>query len=166
MSAHSVSSSISYGGVTEPCAVVLFGASGDLAKRKVIPALFDLAAHDSLGSRYSVVGFARTPMSDETFRDVAGEAAKTISEGGPIDPDKWNEFAANLFYSPGITADQPAYTELARRLTELDAKYNLCGNRIFYLSTPPEVYTDIIEQLGRAGLSRPCNSKAWVRIVI
>jgi len=56
--------------------------------------------------------------------------------------------------------------QLARRLTELDAKYNLCGNRIFYLSTPPEVYADIIEQLGRAGLSRPCNPEAWVRIIV
>jgi glucose-6-phosphate 1-dehydrogenase len=166
MSAHSVSSSISYGGVTEPCAVVLFGASGDLAKRKVIPALFDLAAHDSLGERYSIVGFARTAMNDETFRNVAGEAAKTISEAGPVDPANWNDFAANLFYSPGDYGDQQAYAELSRRLNELDAKYNLCGNRIFYLSTPPEVYADIIEQLGRAGLSRPCNQKAWVRIII
>src|SRR5215468_11326570 len=91
--AESFSSDISYGGATEPCAMVLFGASGDLAKRKVMPALFDLAAHDSLGERYSIVGFARTPMNDETFRNVAGEAAKTISEGGPVDSSKWNDFA-------------------------------------------------------------------------
>src|SRR5438094_8607569 len=82
-----------YGGASEPCAIVLFGASGDLAKRKVIPALFDLAAHDSLGSRYSIVGFARTPMTDESFRTTAGEAAKTISEGAPVDPGKRNEFS-------------------------------------------------------------------------
>jgi glucose-6-phosphate 1-dehydrogenase len=164
--AEAASSHVSYGGATEPCAIVLFGASGDLAKRKVIPALFDLAAHDSLGERYSVVGFARTPMTDESFRSTAGEAAKTISEGGPIDPAKWNEFAANLFYSPGDYGDQEAYAKLSRRLTELDASHDLCGNRIFYLSTPPEVYADIIEQLGRAGLSRPCNPKAWVRIII
>ena len=130
------SSSI-YGTTAEPCSVILFGASGDLAKRKVIPALFDLAAHDSLGTRYSIVGFARTPMTDEAFRTTAGQAAKTISEGGPVDPAKWNEFASNLFYSPGAYNDQQAYAELARRLTELDANYNLCGNRIFYLSTPP-----------------------------
>jgi glucose-6-phosphate 1-dehydrogenase len=159
-------SNISYGGATEPCAIVLFGASGDLAKRKVIPALFDLAAHDSLGERYSVVGFARTPMTDESFRNTAGEAAKTISEGGPIDPAKWNAFANNLFYSAGDYGDQEAYSRLSKRLTELDASHDLCGNRIFYLSTPPEVYADIIEQLGRAGLSRPCNPKAWVRIIV
>jgi glucose-6-phosphate 1-dehydrogenase len=166
MSGDGVPSGGSYGGATEPCAIVLFGASGDLAKRKVIPALFDLATHDSLGERYSIVGFARTPMTDESFRQTAGEAAKTISEGGPIDPSKWNEFAHNLFYSAGDYGDQDAYVRLSKRLTDLDASHNLCGNRIFYLSTPPEVYADIIEQLGRAGLSRPCNPKAWVRIIV
>ena len=166
MAAESVPSNLSFGGASEPCAIVLFGASGDLAKRKVIPALFDLAAHDSLGSRYSIVGFARTPMTDESFRTTASDAAKTISESGPVDPAKWNEFAANLFYSAGDYGDQEAYARLSKRLTELDASHNLCGNRIFYLSTPPEVYADIIEQLGRAGLSRPCNPKAWVRIIV
>jgi glucose-6-phosphate 1-dehydrogenase len=166
MAAEPVSSNISYGGASEPCAIVLFGASGDLAKRKVIPALFDLAAHDSLGERYSIVGFARTAMTDESFRNTAGEAAKTISEGGPVDPVKWNEFASNLFYSAGDYGDQEAYARLAKRLSELDESHNLCGNRIFYLSTPPEVYAGIIEQLGRAGLSRPCNAKAWVRIIV
>jgi glucose-6-phosphate 1-dehydrogenase len=166
MAADPFASAVSFRSATDPCAVVLFGASGDLAKRKVIPALFDLAAHNSLGSRYAIVGFARTPMTDEAFRANAGEAAKTMSEGGPIDSAKWDEFAGNLFYSPGDYGDQQAYAELARRLGELDAKNNLCGNRIFYLSTPPDVYAHIIEQLGRAGLSRPSNAKAWVRIII
>ena len=87
----------------EPCAVVFFGASGDLAKRKVIPAMFDLAVHQSLGPRYAIVGFARTPMSDEDFRASLGEAAKSISEVGPIDPKQWDAFAANLHYSQGDT---------------------------------------------------------------
>ena len=82
-----------YGGTAEPCAVVLFGASGDLAKRKVIPAMFDLATHNSLGPRYAIVGFARTPMTDESFRASTGEAAKTMSELGPVDPKQWDDFA-------------------------------------------------------------------------
>ncbi len=70
-------------------------ASGDLAKRKVLPAMYDLAQHNSLGERYGIVGFARTPMTNESFRNrVAGEAAKTISEVGPIDPAKWDTFAS------------------------------------------------------------------------
>src|SRR5882757_7874541 len=76
-------------GNAEPCTVVLFGASGDLAKRKVIPAMFDLASHKALGPVYAIVGFARTPMNDESFRSSLGDAAKTMSEVGPIDPKEW-----------------------------------------------------------------------------
>ena len=139
-----------YGTTAEPCTVVLFGASGDLAKRKVIPAMFDLAQHDSLGERYAIVGFARTPMTDDSFRATIGEAAKTISEVGPIEPAKWNEFASNLYYSAGEYGGQNFYARLAERLDQIDAEKKLGGNRLFYLSTPPEVYPDIVEQLGRA----------------
>ncbi len=97
-----------YGGMAEPCAVVLFGASGDLAKRKVIPAMFDLANHNSLGSRYVIVGFARTPMSDENFRATTGEAAKTMSEIGPVDPKTVGRSLPLIF----ITA--PAITRIRR----------------------------------------------------
>jgi glucose-6-phosphate 1-dehydrogenase len=155
-----------YGGVAEPCAIVLFGASGDLAKRKVIPAMFDLAQYKSLGDRYAIVGFSRTPMTDESFRGTVGEAAKTISEVGPIDPAKWSEFSSNLYYSPGEYGDPNSYAQLAKRLSELDKEKNLGGNRLFYLSTPPEVYRDIVEQLGKAGLAKCCNPNSWTRIII
>src|SRR5260370_24643079 len=144
-----------YGGVVEPCTVVLFGASGDLAKRKVIPAMYDLAIHNGLGPRYAIVGFARTPMSDDAFRTTLGEAAKSISEVGPIDSKQWDDFASNLYYSLGDYSDSQAYAQLARRLAELESAKNLGGNRLFYLSTPPAVYPDIVEQLVRAGLARP-----------
>jgi glucose-6-phosphate 1-dehydrogenase len=155
-----------YGTTADPCAVILFGASGDLAKRKVIPAMYDLAQHDSLGERYSIVGFARTPMTDDFFRTTIGEAAKTISEVGPIDPAKWNEFSSNLYYSAGEYGDPNSYAQLAKRLAEIDKEKNLGGNRLFYLSTPPEVYPNIVEQLGRAGLAKPANPNSWVRIII
>jgi len=155
-----------YGGIAEPCAIVLFGASGDLAKRKVIPAMYDLAQNDSLGERYAILGFARTPMTDDSFRGTVGEAAKTISEVGPIDPAKWDAFASNLFYCPGDYADQNSYAQLAKRLAEIDAEKKLGGNRLFYLSTPPEVYPDIVEHLGQAGLARPSSPDSWVRIII
>ncbi|HXJ07794.1 MAG TPA: glucose-6-phosphate dehydrogenase [Candidatus Acidoferrum sp.] len=158
-----------YGGTAEPCAVVLFGASGDLAKRKVIPAMFDLATHNSLGSRYVIVGFARTPMSDENFRATTGEAAKTMSELGPVDAKQWEDFASCLYYNAGDYSDPQAYVQLGKRLAELEAEKKLSGNRLFYLSTPPEVYPHIVEQLGRAGLSRPsrpASPNTWVRIII
>src|SRR5579863_2263819 len=97
-----------YGGTAEPCAVVLFGASGDLAKRKVIPAMFDLSTHDSLCSHFANMGFTRSPMTDESFRAAAGEAAKTMSELGPVDPKQWNEFAARLYYTSGDYSDAQA----------------------------------------------------------
>src|SRR6266566_4853483 len=159
-------SASAFGGAVEPCTVVLFGASGDLAKRKVIPAMYDLAIHNALGTRYVIVGFARTPMSEDAFRTTLAEAAKSISEVGPIDPKRWNEFASNLYYSPGDYANPEAYTQLAKRLAELDSSKNIGGNRLFYLSTPPEVYPDIVEQLGRAGLARPSASNSWVHIII
>jgi glucose-6-phosphate 1-dehydrogenase len=161
-----IRSSSMYGGVADPCTVVLFGASGDLAKRKVLPAMFDLVQHNALGERYAIVGFARTEMTNESFRSMAGEAAKTISEVGPIDAAKWDEFASNLYYSHGDYSDQNSYAELAKYLQTLDKEKNLGGNRLFYLSTPPEVYPHIVEQLGRAGLARPSNANAWVRIII
>src|SRR5260370_786654 len=140
-----------YGGVVEPCTVVLFGASGDLAKRKVIPAMYDLAIHNALGPRYAILGFARTPMAEDAFRTTLTDAAKSISEVGPIDPQHWDEFASNLYYDPGDYSDSEAYAQLAKRLAELESAKNLGGNRLFYLSTPPEVYPDIVEQLGRGG---------------
>jgi len=155
-----------YGATADSCTVILFGASGDLAKRKVIPAMYDLAQYNSLGACYAIIGFARTPMTDETFRNNVGEAAKTISEVGPIDPQKWSDFAANLSYTAGDYSDPDSYVRLVGRLAELEAAKKLCGNRLFYLSTPPEVYPDIVEQLGRAGLARPNKPNSWVRIII
>ena len=155
-----------YGDVAEPCTVILFGASGDLAKRKVIPAMYDLAIHNSLGARYAILGFARTAMTDEAFRSTVGEAAKSISEVGPIDPKQWDDFASNLYYQSGDYGNPEAYAQLAKRLVEIEAAKNLGNNRLFYLSTPPEVYKDIIEQLGRAGLAKPCSGNCWARIIV
>ena len=166
MAAESNRSGSAYYGVTEPCTVVLFGASGDLAKRKVIPAMYDLAVHNSLGPRYAIVGFARSGMTDDTFRQTAGDAAKTISEVGPIDPKQWGEFASRLYYHQGDYGDPETYSRLAARLKELSERQDLGGNRLFYLSTPPDVYFDIIEQLGRAGLAKPSSPDSWVRIIV
>ena len=151
---------------SEPCTVVLFGASGDLAKRKVIPAMFDLAIHGLLGPQYAIVGYARTPMTDESFRASLGDASKSESEIGPIDPKKWEEFASHLHYQHGEYGKAEDFANLAKRLTDLEGQKDLAGNRLFYLSTPPEVYKDIVEQLGKAGLAKPTSPDSWVRIII
>src|SRR5438270_1494333 len=114
-------------GVNEPVTVVLFGAAGDLAKRKVIPAMYDLAVHNLLGPRYAIVGFARTAMSDDGFRGTAGEAAKSISEVGPIDPKKWGDFASNLHYQNGEYGNADDFKKLAQRLDEISGEKKLGG---------------------------------------
>jgi glucose-6-phosphate 1-dehydrogenase len=105
-------------------------------------------------------------MSDESFRAAAGEAAKTMSEIGPVDAKQWEKFASCLYYQASDYADPQAYEELVKRLAQLEAEKKLGGNRLFYLSTPPEVYPHIVEQLGRAGLARPSSANSWVRIII
>jgi glucose-6-phosphate 1-dehydrogenase len=105
-------------------------------------------------------------MTDDVFRATSEDAAKNISEVGPIDPKNWSEFASRLHYCSGDYGDQESYARLAKRIAEIEEANKLGGNRLFYLSTPPEVYPDIVEQLGRAGLARPSTQNEWVRIII
>ncbi len=150
----------------EPCAIVIFGASGDLARRKLIPALYGLAANGSLAPSFAILGVARTPMSDDAFRAATGQAARQISEIGPVDDQKWRDFARYLFYLSGEYHEAESFQKLAARLQQLDREHGLQGNRLFYLATPPEVYPLAVEQLGRAGLARSPQGKSWVRIVL
>src|SRR6266481_967958 len=103
-------SSSVYGGVAEPCTVVLFGASGDLAKRKVIPAMYDLAIHNGLGPRYAIVGFARTPMSDDAFRTTLGGPRRSIYKIGPIHPKQW-DYLARARRIPGCASSLKSLLE-------------------------------------------------------
>jgi len=148
----------------DPCTIVLFGASGDLTRRKLLPALFDLAWHACLAPRFRLLGFARTKMSDQDFRNGAREAlAKT--DGGKH-ADKLQEFLQQLQYFSGNYDDPESFRLLAKRLEEIDRDGQLCGNRLFYLATPPDVYPHIIKRLGEAGLAKPATDKCWTRIII
>ncbi|HTX14383.1 MAG TPA: glucose-6-phosphate dehydrogenase [Candidatus Baltobacteraceae bacterium] len=146
---------------SDPCAIVMFGASGDLAKRKLLPALFDLAIHSCLAPRFRVVGFARTQMTDEKFRSATDEAL--AKKGGD---SKRPDFLKHLEYFTGDYDDPESYKRLAQHLDEIDQQAQLGGNRLYYLSTPPEVYPHVIEQLGRAGLAKPKSRDSWTRIII
>ncbi len=149
----------------DPCVIVMFGASGDLAHRKLLPALFDLARHGCLAPRFRLLGFARTHMSDDDFRSGAGKDLPKDpgagAQGGPRE-----DFLKQLQYFTGDYDDPESYRRLARRLEELDREGQLAGNRLFYLATPPDVYPHIIQQLGSAGLARPTTDKSWTRIII
>ena len=150
---------------SDPCAIIMFGASGDLARRKLMPALYDLAFHACLAPSFRLLGFARTKMSDDDFRKSAGEFLPKGQEEGADDAKK-SEFLKNLQYFSGNYDDAAAFQDLAKRLEELDKEGGLGGNRLFYLATPPEVYTHVIQQLKKANLTKSKGDKSWTRIII
>jgi glucose-6-phosphate 1-dehydrogenase len=150
---------------SDPCAIIMFGASGDLARRKLMPALYDLAFHSCLAPSFRLMGFARTKMSDDDFRKSAGEFLPKGQEEGADDAKK-SEFLKNLQYFTGDYDDAAAFQNLAKRLEELDKEGGLGGNRLFYLATPPEVYTHVIQQLKKANLTKSKGDKSWTRIII
>src|ERR1700689_4954464 len=150
---------------SDPCAIIMFGASGDLARRKLMPALYDLAFHSCLAPSFRLLGFARTKMSDDDFRKSAGEFLPKGQEEGADDAKK-SEFLKNLQYFTGDYDDAAAFQNLAKRLEELDKEGGLGGNRLFYLATPPEVYTHVIQQLKQANLTKSKGDKSWTRIII
>ncbi|HVA94335.1 MAG TPA: glucose-6-phosphate dehydrogenase [Candidatus Dormibacteraeota bacterium] len=150
----------------DPCTIVIFGASGDLSRRKLVPALYGLAAQDCLARRFAIIGFARTPMTDEAFQQSAIDSVKKFADGGAANDQGCRDFAGALAYVAGNYHHPAAYQKLKRRLEELDRAHKLHGNRMFYLATPPDVYPLIIEQLHKAGLTRNPNGKSWTRIII
>jgi glucose-6-phosphate 1-dehydrogenase len=150
---------------SQPCAIVMFGASGDLAQRKLLPALYDLAFHACLAPRFRLVGFSRTKMDDAEFRRKSAEAL-TKAKAPEANDNRRGEFLEHLQYFAGDYDDPEAFRRLAERLDALDSEAQLGGNRLFYLATPPEIYLKVIEQLGKANLARPKSDKSWTRVII
>ena len=148
----------------EPCTIVIFGASGDLTSRKLMPALFNLFATGSLPEPFSIVGCSRTPLTDKDFRD---RLAAACTAAGETSNASWRKFAANIHYHPVSYDSQPTYVELAAFLKKLDRQKQTQGNRIFYLAVPPALYPVIAEQIGLAGLAdEETDGTGWSRIVV
>src|SRR3954470_22340348 len=137
----------------DPCIIVIFGASGDLAKRKLLPAIFKLVQQRLLPAELAIVGFARTEMSDDDFRSAMREAVSEFSDVKPTDDEVWNSFASHMYYMAGDINNPDDYTRLGSRLEELDRKHNTHGNRLFYLSVAPNFYAQAIRQLGTHGMT-------------
>jgi glucose-6-phosphate 1-dehydrogenase len=149
---------------TEPCVMVIFGATGDLTHRKLLPALYNLALEHPLPAGFSVVGFARRPYNDDIFRQQALESINQYSRQKPVNPQVWDSFASGIYYLQSAFNDPAGYEHLNSLLNQLDQERGTGGNRIFYLSTPPSQYPEIIQRLGAAGLNR--NRKGWTRVII
>ncbi len=150
----------------EPCTIVIFGASGDLTRRKLIPALYTLAVERLLPANLTIVGFARKEQSDEGFRAEMREACQKFARHRPLDEAVWETFAKGLFYQVGDYDDAPSYAALKTRLAELDLARGINGNRVFYLSTPPSNFPVTIAQLGAAGLVSRDGKKPFRRVII
>lgn len=150
----------------EPSVMVIFGASGDLTKRKLLPALYNLRRERLIPPGFGVVGFARSAMDEQQFRDSMLEGVNHFSRSRPVQPSVWQTFADGISYLQADYDDPAAYRKLAALLDQIDRERGTAGNRIFYLATPPSSYSEIIRSLGESGLARPDKPDAWARIVI
>ena len=144
-----------------PCAMVVFGAAGDLTKRKLIPALFNLAKDKLLPDNFAVVGVSVDDLSGDSFRQQVTQFVEQENH----DSDAWRWFSERLYYERGDFADEATYTCLTERLSQVDSRYGTGGNYLFYLATAPKFFAQIVEQLGRHALARE-ESGHWRRVVI
>ncbi len=147
-----------------PCVLVIFGASGDLTGRKLLPALFALEEAQQIGPGFSVVGIARTPKSHDEFRQ---EFRDSIAEERGVEQPVLDSFLQGLYYLPGNINDPEMYERLKGLLGEIDRDRGTDGNCVFYLATQPSFFGTVIEQLGSSGLAnRQADGRGWTRIVI
>jgi len=139
--------------IPKPFCLVIFGASGDLAKRKIIPSLYRLYSHGLLPVHFSVVGAARSAMDADGFRREMLEAA-TAAFPDDFSEEAWKGFSEKLSYAVVDYADSAAYGTLANLISRAEAVHRAEGNRIFYLAIPPTVFDAVIGHLGASGLAR------------
>ena len=152
------------GRVADPCVMVIFGFSGDLTRRKLIPALYNLASQGLLSRDFAIVGLGRTPMSDEEARTKMTEDFKRFASG-PIDPGLWDWFIRRIYYRAGDFDDPNTYTQLKEAAALADKEHGCKGNYFFYLATAPNYFGDIVTRLSDVGLMKEDNSH-WRRVII
>jgi glucose-6-phosphate 1-dehydrogenase len=148
----------------DSCVLVIFGATGDLTHRKLVPALYSLSHQRLLPPQFALVGFARRDWNDESFREHMRGAVEEFGRGAQ--GGVWESFADSLFYSRGSFDDPAAYKQLGELLDRIDKERGTAGNRLYYLATSPESFPDIIRNLMEAGLTHRSDNGPWTRIVV
>ncbi|MDQ2825199.1 MAG: glucose-6-phosphate dehydrogenase [Verrucomicrobiota bacterium] len=148
----------------QPCTVVIFGATGDLTHRKLVPALYNLAADGELPPAVTVVGFARRKKNEDEFRKELEEATREFSRQSVRD-EIWKTFAQSIFYHQSEFADEGGYKTLAERLDKIDKERGTRGNRLFYLAVAPDQFEPILKNLKGAGLNQACEG-SWARVIV
>lgn len=155
---------ISAGHTADPCVMVIFGATGDLTKRKLIPALCNLTKDTLLSRQFAIVGFALDDLTTEAFRKELTENIRQFATS-PVDPDVWEWFLKRIYYIKGDFQDPNAYQQLKQLLTDVEKEHSTHGNRFYYLAVAPKFFGEIVRQLGAAGLTQEENM-TWRRIII
>jgi glucose-6-phosphate 1-dehydrogenase len=148
----------------EPCSIIIFGASGDLTARKLVPAFYHLCKEGQMPSAFCIIGFARREKTDESWRNELRAALDQFSRTKPVDEKIWRNFARNIFYCQGDITDTAAYKKLDELLTSF-GEGPLRENLLFYLATLPSQFGEVIENVHRAGLLHK-NGSNWQRIVV
>src|SRR6266853_2927475 len=150
--------------VPQPCTIVIFGATGDLTNRKLIPALYNLAADGDLPPAVAIVGFARREKSDEEFRTELEEATRKFSRQAVRD-EIWKTFAQSIFYHQSEFGDEAGYEALVKRLDKIDKERGTRGNRLFYFAAAPDQFESILKHLKAAELNETCKG-SWARVIV
>jgi glucose-6-phosphate 1-dehydrogenase len=152
--------------ISQPCTIVFFGASGDLFKRMLMPAIYNLRLNDILPANFGLIGFARTAYTDDEFRDYCKQAVNEFSRSGPVKESLWNDLAQRIGYITADFNDTSHFENLKARLEEYEKHFGAGHNRLYYLATPPAVFPKIIGQLKKAGLDPASNPSGYSRIIV
>jgi glucose-6-phosphate 1-dehydrogenase len=150
--------------VPQPCSVVIFGATGDLTHRKLVPALYNLAADGELPPAVAVIGFARREKSDDDFRRELEESTRKFSRQSVRD-EIWKAFAQSIFYHQSDFGDESGYKTLATKLDKIDKERGTRGNRLFYFAVAPDQFEPILKHLKAAGLNQ-AREGSWARVIV
>ena len=150
--------------IAGPCGMVLFGVTGDLSRKKLMPAIYDLANRGLLPPGFCLVGFARRDWADQDFGQVVYESVKEHART-PFREDVWRNLSEGFRFVPGTFDDPAAYDLLAQTVHRLEEERGTGGNLAFYLSIPPGFFSEVCEQLQRSGLANP-SGESWRRVVI
>ena len=154
-----------HGQPADACAMVIFGAGGDLTKRKLFPALYNLAKSKLLPQQFAIIGASREEYSTDQFRQKTTEEMKEFLSGAS--GDAWDWFANRLYYISGDFNDPALYKKIQDQLAQVDKDHATCGNRLFYLATSPSFFPVVVKQLGAAGLTNSgAGGGPWARVVI
>src|SRR5208282_2990031 len=147
-----------------PCVMVIFGASGDLTKRKLIPALINLKQEGLLSEQFAIVGFAFDQMNTESFRAMLNEEITKFEEH-PVDPKLWQWFLERIYYVQGDFKDPGAYQRLKDQIVAADKQHGTQGNLFHYLAVSFNFFSLIVQKLGEIGLTKEENGK-WTRVIV